>query len=174
MTKIERALLSVTDKTGIVDFARELSNLGIELISTGGTAKALRGAGLRVRDVSDVTGFPEMLDGRVKTMHPKITGGILAVRGNAAHMAALATHKISTIDMVVVNLYAFEKVAANPYADITELIENIDIGGPTMIRSAAKNYQDVAVVVSPSDYHGLAVELRASGGSLSAQTNWLL
>src|SRR5260370_40400030 len=111
-----------------------------------------------------------MLDGRVKTMPPKITGGILAMRGNAAHMAALATHKISTIDMVVVNLYAFEKVAANPYADITELIENIDIGGPTMIRSAAKNYQDVAVVVSPSDYQGLAVELRASGGALSART----
>src|SRR5260370_21840190 len=147
MTKIERALLSVTDKTGIVDVARDLGNLGIELIATGGTAKAMRGAGLRVRDVSDVTGFPEMLDGRVKTMHPKITGGILAVRGNAAHMAALATHKISTIDMVVVNLYAFEKVAANPYADITQVIQNIDIGGPTMLRSAAKNYQDVAVVV---------------------------
>jgi AICAR transformylase/IMP cyclohydrolase PurH (only IMP cyclohydrolase domain in Aful) len=174
VTKIERALISVTDKTGIVDFARELSNLGIELISTGGTAKALRSAGLRVRDVSDVTGFPEMLDGRVKTMHPKITGGILAMRGKADHMAALASHQISTIDMVVVNLYAFEKVAANPDADISELIENIDIGGPTMIRSAAKNYQDVAIVVSPSDYQGLAVELRSSGGALSAQTNWLL
>src|SRR5260370_21779787 len=112
-----------------------------------------------------------MLDGRVKTMPPKITGGILAVSGNADHMAALATHKISTIDMVVVNLYAFEKVAANPYADITELIENIDIGGPTMIRSAAKNYQDVAVVVSPSDYHGLAGGRRGAGGGAPAPTN---
>jgi phosphoribosylaminoimidazolecarboxamide formyltransferase/IMP cyclohydrolase len=174
MPKIERALISVTDKTGIVDFARELSALGIELISTGGTAKALRDGGLAVRDVSEVTGFPEMLDGRVKTMHPNITGGILAMRGKPTHMAALAAHGIGAIDMVVVNLYAFEKVAANPDADIAELIENIDIGGPTMIRSAAKNYQDVAIVVSPSDYGELAAELRAGGGSLSPQTHWQL
>jgi phosphoribosylaminoimidazolecarboxamide formyltransferase / IMP cyclohydrolase len=174
MPKIQRALISVTDKTGIVDFARELTSLGVALISTGGTAKALRDAGLPVRDVSDVTGFPEMLDGRVKTMHPNITGGILAVRGKTAHMAALAEHRIEPIDMVVVNLYAFEKVAANPSADTAELIENIDIGGPTMIRSAAKNYQDVAVVVSPSDYQALAAELRSSGGSLSSKTNWQL
>jgi phosphoribosylaminoimidazolecarboxamide formyltransferase / IMP cyclohydrolase len=174
MAKIERALISVTDKTGIVDFARELSSLGIELISTGGTAKALREGGLTVRDVSEVTGFPEMLDGRVKTMHPKITGGILAMRGKPEHMAALAEHGITPIDMVVVNLYAFEKVAADPHADIAELIENIDIGGPTMIRSAAKNYLDVAVVVSPSDYPELAAELRASGGSLSPEMHWLL
>src|SRR2546423_3387566 len=153
MPKIERALISVTDKTGIADFARELSGLGIELISTGGTAKTLRESGLAVRDVAEVTGFPEMLDGRVKTMHPKITGGILAMRGKPEHMAALAAHAIRPIDMVVVNLYAFEKVAANPNADIAELIENIDIGGPTMIRSAAKNYHDVAVIVSPSDYN---------------------
>jgi phosphoribosylaminoimidazolecarboxamide formyltransferase/IMP cyclohydrolase len=174
MPKIERALFSVTDKTGILDFARELSALGIELISTGGTAKALREGGLPVRDVSEVTGFPEMLDGRVKTMHPKITGGILAMRGKPAHMAALAEHNISTIDMVVVNLYAFEKVAANPDAETPELIENIDIGGPTMIRSAAKNYQDVAIVTSPSDYPALAAELRSNGGSLSGQTHWRL
>ena len=170
MPKIERALISVTDKNGVVDFARELNALGIELISTGGTAKALREGGLAVRDVSEVTGFPEMLDGRVKTMHPKITGGILAMRGKPEHMAALAAHEIAPIDMVVVNLYAFEKVAANPDADIAELIENIDIGGPTMIRSAAKNYRDVAIVVSPSDYPGIAAELRASGGSLAPAT----
>src|SRR5258708_3326497 len=152
MPKIERALISVTNKTGIIDFARELTGLGIELISTGGTAKALREGGLTVRDVSGGTGFPEMLDGRVKTMHPKITGAILAMRGKPEHMAALAAHQIRTIDMVVVNLYEFEKVAANPNADIAELIENIDIGGPTMIRSAAKNYRDVAIGVSPSAY----------------------
>ena len=174
MPKIERALISVTDKTGIGDFARELAGLGIELISTGGTAKALRESGLTVRDVSQVTGFPEMLDGRVKTMHPKITGAILAVRDKPDHMAALATHAIQPINMVIVNLYEFEKVAANPNADIAELIENIDIGGPTMIRSAAKNYRDVAIVVSPSDYAELAQELRAGGGSLAAETHWRL
>jgi phosphoribosylaminoimidazolecarboxamide formyltransferase/IMP cyclohydrolase len=174
MAKIERALISVTDKTGIGDFARELARLGIELISTGGTAKALRESGLSVRDVSEVTGFPEMLDGRVKTMHPKITGAILAVRGKSDHMAALAAHAIRPIDMVIVNLYEFEKVAANPNADIAELIENIDIGGPTMIRSAAKNYRDVAIVVSPSDYASLAQELRAGAGSLSPETHWRL
>src|SRR4249919_2199747 len=124
MPKIHRALISVTDKTGIIDFARNLTALGIELISTGGTAKALREAGLSVRDVSEVTGFPEMLDGRVKTMHPKITGAILAMRGKPAHMAALAEHGIAPIDMVVVNLYEFEKAAANPDAGIAELIEN--------------------------------------------------
>ena len=174
MSRITRALISVTDKTGIADFARELSGLGVELISTGGTAKALREHGLPVRDVSEVTGFPEMLDGRVKTMHPKITGAILAVRGKADHMASLATHEILPIDMVVVNLYEFEKVAANPNADLAELIENIDIGGPTMIRSAAKNYRDVAIVVSPSDYTALAQELSAGGGALSAETHWRL
>ena len=174
MPKIERALISVTDKTGIVDFASELSALGVDLISTGGTAKALREGGLTVRDVSEVTGFPEMLDGRVKTMHPKITGGILAMRSKPGHMAALVEHDIAPIDMVVVNLYAFEKVAANPDADIAELIENIDIGGPTMIRSAAKNYRDVAIVVAPSDYPGIAAELRSSGGYLAPETHWRL
>src|SRR5215472_6450261 len=169
-----RVLLSVTDKLGIADFARGLAALGAELISTGGTARLLRDAGIPVRDVSDVTGFPEMLDGRVKTMHPLITGAILAVRENPAHMTALAEHAITPIDMVVVNLYQFEKVAANPDAPVHELIENIDIGGPTMIRSAAKNYQDVAVVVSPSDYEALAEEMRASGGSLSGETHWRL
>jgi phosphoribosylaminoimidazolecarboxamide formyltransferase/IMP cyclohydrolase len=174
MAKIERALLSVTDKSGLVEFASGLSKLGVELISTGGTARLLRDAGLSVRDVSEVTGFPEMLDGRVKTIHPRVAGGVLAIRSNAGHMAALAEHGIEKIDMVVVNLYAFEKVAAQPGASLEHLIENIDIGGPTMIRAAAKNYQDVAVVVSPEDYAPLLDELRAGGGSLSIGTHWRL
>lgn len=174
MPKIQRALLSVTDKTGLADFARRLSQFGVELISTGGTAKLLRDAGIAVTDVAQITGFPEMLDGRVKTMHPKVTGGILAVRGNLAHMQALAEHGIQPIDMVVVNLYAFEKVAARPSASLADLIENIDIGGPTMIRSAAKNYQDVAVVISPDDYAGIVQEMAASGGALALETRWRL
>ena len=174
MPKIHRVLLSVTDKTGLVDFARALASQGAELISTGGTASALRKAGLAVRDVSDVTGFPEMLDGRVKTLHPKIAGGILAMRSNPAHMQALGEHGISPIDMLVVNLYRFGDVAARADAPVAELIENIDIGGPTMIRAAAKNYQDVAVVVSPDDYSGIAEELRSHEGALSAATHWRL
>jgi len=174
MPKISRVLISVTDKSGIVDFARQLLTFGAELISTGGTAKLLREAGITVKDVSDVTGFPEMLDGRVKTMHPLITGGILAISENAAHREALAAHGIQPIDMVVVNLYAFEKVAARAGAGVPELIENIDIGGPTMIRSAAKNFQDVAVVVSNTDYPALYEEMQASGGSVSRETCWRL
>lgn len=172
MAKIERALLSLTDKTGAVDFARALSALGVELISTGGTANLLRQAGLTVQDVSEVTGFPEMLDGRVKTIHPRIAAGVLAMRSNAGHRQALSEHSIPTIDMVVVNLYAFEKAAANPDAPLHELIENIDIGGPTMIRAAAKNYQDVAVVVNPADYPALLAELQSNNGSLSETTHW--
>src|SRR3954453_7900356 len=152
MPKIARVLLSVTDKTGIIDFARALHAMGAELISTGGTARMIRDDGIPVKDVSDVTGFPEMLDGRVKTMHPKIAGGILAMRGRDDHMAAIAEQGIGPIDMVVVNLYRFEEVAAKVGARLEELIENIDIGGPTMIRAAAKNYQDVGGGVSPSDY----------------------
>jgi len=167
-----RVLISVTDKTGIIDFARALNELGAEIISTGGTARMIRENGVAVRDVSEVTGFPEMLDGRVKTMHPKISGGILAIRGRADHMSAIAEHGISPIDMVVVNLYRFEEVAAKAGARLEELIENIDIGGPTMIRAAAKNYQDVAVVVSPSDYEGIVAELKAGG--LSLDTKWRL
>ena len=174
MAKIERALLSVTDKTGIADFARELSAMGVELISTGGTAALLRSSGVAVRDVSEVTGFPEMLDGRVKTMHPSVTGAVLAVRGNPEHMRALDAHGIRPIDMVVVNLYAFEKAAARPGANLEEMIENIDIGGPAMIRSAAKNYQDVAVVVSPDDYAGIVAEMREQGGCLARETKWRL
>jgi phosphoribosylaminoimidazolecarboxamide formyltransferase/IMP cyclohydrolase len=174
MAKISRVLLSVTDKTGIVEFASALAAMGAELISTGGTARLLREAGIPVADVSDVTGFPEMLDGRVKTMHPKIAGGILAMRGNSEHMAAIQAHGITPIDMVVVNLYRFEEAAAKAGAPLAELIENIDIGGPTMLRAAAKNYQDVAVVTAPEDYPAILEELRASGGELSLDTRWRL
>ena len=172
MPKIQRVLISVTDKTGVAEFARDLSGMGAEIVSTGGTARAIREAGVPVRDVSELTGFPEMLDGRVKTLHPKIAGGILAMRSHPEHMRALAEHGIATIDMVVVNLYRFEEVAARSDAPLEELIENIDIGGPTMIRAAAKNYQDVAVVVSPADYAAIVTEMQASGGSLSTETTW--
>jgi phosphoribosylaminoimidazolecarboxamide formyltransferase/IMP cyclohydrolase len=174
MARISRVLLSVTDKTGIVDFARALSGMGAELISTGGTARLIREAGIPVKDVSEVTGFPEMLDGRVKTMHPKIAGGLLAMRSNPEHMKAIAAHGIAPIDMVVVNLYRFGDVAARAEAHLEELIENIDIGGPTMLRAAAKNYQDVAVVVSPEDYPAILEELRENGGELSRETKWRL
>ena len=172
--QVKRALLSVTDKSGLVDFARALSALGVDLISTGGTARALREAGLPVRDIAELTGFPEMLDGRVKTLHPKVHGGILHVRDNPTHQAAVAEHAIEPIDMVVVNLYAFEKTAAKPGATFTELIENIDIGGPSMLRSAAKNFEDVAVVTSPADYPALAEELTSGAGTLSRETRWRL
>src|SRR5215470_10071016 len=171
---IQRAILSVTDKTGLADFAHKLTGMGVELISTGGTAKLLREAGIPVRDISDLTGFPEMLDGRVKTLHPKVHGGILHRRGDPKHMAAVTEHGISPIDMVVVNLYAFETTAAMPGVKFEELIENIDIGGPSMIRSAAKNFQDVAVVTSPADYASIAEELEKSGGKLSSATRWRL
>jgi phosphoribosylaminoimidazolecarboxamide formyltransferase/IMP cyclohydrolase len=174
MSKIERAILSVTDKSGLIDFARKLIAQQVELVSTGGTAKLLRDAGLAVKDVSDLTGFPEMLDGRVKTLHPKVHGGILHRREDSAHRAAVAEHGIQPIDMVVVNLYAFEKTAAKPGAHFDELIENIDIGGPSMIRSAAKNFQDVAVVTSPADYDAIADEMQRSNGALSKETKWRL
>ena len=154
--KIQRAILSVTDKSGLADFARKLSGMGVELISTGGTAKLLRDSGIEVKDISDLTGFPEMLDGRVKTLHPKVHGGILHRRQDPAHRAAVAEHGIQPIDMVVVNLYAFEKTASKSGVHFDELIENIDIGGPSMIRSAAKNFHDVAVVTSPADYDAIA------------------
>ena len=172
MARIQRALLSVTDKTGVVEFACSLHQLGVELISTGGTARAIRHAGVPVRDVAEVTGFPEMLDGRVKTIHPRVAGGVLAVRGKPEHLAALREHEIPLIDMVVVNLYQFEKVAAKAGAGFEELIENIDIGGPTMIRAAAKNWKDVAVVTSPSDYDAILKELIDRDGELSEPTLW--
>jgi phosphoribosylaminoimidazolecarboxamide formyltransferase / IMP cyclohydrolase len=173
-SRIQRALLSVTDKTGLVDFARKLSALDIELISTGGTAKLLRDAGISVKDISELTGFPEILDGRVKTLHPKVHGGILHRREDPKHVAAVAEHGIAPIDMVVVNLYAFEKTAAKPGVAFEELIENIDIGGPSMIRSAAKNFHDVAIVTSPADYDAIAAELQREGGTLTRGTKWRL
>jgi phosphoribosylaminoimidazolecarboxamide formyltransferase / IMP cyclohydrolase len=174
MPTIRRVLISVTDKTGIIDFARGLTELGAEIISTGGTARMIRESGVPVQDVSAVTAFPEMLDGRVKTLHPAVAAGILAIRGRADHMQAIAEQGIAPIDMVVVNLYRFEEVAAKPGARLEELIENIDIGGPTMIRAAAKNYQDVAVVVSPADYPAILDELRQSSDGLSIETKWTL
>ena len=172
--KIRRALLSVTDKTGLVEFARSLASFGVELVSTGGTAAALRAAGLAVKDISELTGFPEMLDGRVKTLHPKVHGGLLYIRGNADHEAAVAAHGIEPIDMVVVNLYAFEKTAAQPGVAFGHLIENIDIGGPSMVRSAAKNFEDVAIVTLASDYPALTAELQAHNGALTRATRWKL
>ncbi len=172
--KIRRALLSVTAKTGLAEFARELAEQGVELISTGGTAKAIREAGLTVKDISDLTGFPEMLDGRVKTLHPKVHGGLLYIRGNAQHEAAVAEHGIEPIDIVIVNLYAFEKTAARAGVAFGHLIENIDIGGPSMVRSAAKNFEDVAIVPRVEDYPALVEELKATHGGLSRETRWRL
>jgi phosphoribosylaminoimidazolecarboxamide formyltransferase/IMP cyclohydrolase len=171
---IRRALLSVTDKTGLVDFARALASFNVDLVSTGGTARALREAGLPVRDISDLTGFPEMLDGRVKTLHPKVHGGILHIRDNADHMASVAEHEIEPIDMVVVNLYPFEKTSQRPGVAFADVIENIDIGGPSMVRSAAKNFSDVAIVTSAADYTLLGEEMAANSGSLSRGTRWRL
>src|ERR1700751_5814061 len=149
--RITRALLSVSDKSGLVDFARALAEHGIELVSTGGTAKALAAAGLKVRDVADLTGFPEMMDGRLKTLHPKVHGGLLAIRENPEHEAAMLAHGIEAIDLLVVNLYPFEQMLARS-APFDACVENIDVGGPAMIRGAAKNHADVAVVVDPEDY----------------------
>src|SRR5947207_10940586 len=171
-SRIQRALLSVTDKAGLADFARKLARLNVELVSTGGTAKLLRDSGIAVKDISELTGFPEMLDGRVKTLHPKVHGGILHCRENATHRSAVAEHGIQPIDMVVVNLYAFEKTAAKPGVQFEEVIENIDIGGPSMIRSAAKYFHDVAIVTSPADYEAISEEMSNFGGSLSRHTRW--
>ena len=172
--RVRRALVSVHDKTGIVELAQALSALGVEILSTGGTAKLLREAGVRVVDVSDATGFPEMLDGRVKTLHPKIHGGILARRDIPEHLAALAKHGIAPIDLVVVALYPFEQTVARPGVTQAEAIEQIDVGGPTMIRAAAKNHASVAVVTAESQYGAVLDELRSSGGSLSDATRFRL
>ena len=172
--KIKRALLSVTDKTGLVEFAQVLAGFGVELVSTGGTARVLREAGLTVKDISELTGFPEMLDGRVKTLHPKVHGGLLYIRGNKEHEAAVAAHGIEPIDMVVVNLYAFEKTAAQAGVAFGHMIENIDIGGPSMVRSAAKNFEDVAIVTRVDDYPALIEELKTTHGALSRKTRWKL
>jgi phosphoribosylaminoimidazolecarboxamide formyltransferase / IMP cyclohydrolase len=166
LRKISRALLSVSDKTGLEGLARQLSSMGVELLSTGGTARALRGFGLEVTDVSDVTGFPEIMDGRVKTLHPKIHGGLLAVRENAMHDSQRAAHGIGLIDLLVVNLYPFEETRA-ARGTRAEMIENIDIGGPAMIRAAAKNHDSVAVVVDPADYDALVAEMTTQDGHTS-------
>ena len=163
--KIQRALLSVSDKTGLVAFAQTLAASGVQLLSTGGTAKALREAGLAVTDISEHTGFPEMLDGRVKTLHPKVHGGLLYIRGNASHEAAVQEHAIPPIDLVVVNLYPFEQTVAKPNVSLHDAIENIDIGGPSMLRSAAKNHDSVTVIVDPSDYAPVAALIAATGNT---------
>jgi phosphoribosylaminoimidazolecarboxamide formyltransferase/IMP cyclohydrolase len=164
--QIKRALLSVSDKTGLIDLGTALARHGVELVSTGGTAKALRDAGLSVKDISDLTGFPEMMDGRVKTLHPKVHGGLLAVRDNPDHAAAMVAHDIGAIDLVVVNLYPFAQTVAKG-ASRDEIIENIDIGGPSMVRSAAKNHAFVAIVTDPADYAELSAAMDANGGATS-------
>ena len=161
---MRRALLSVSDKSGLVEFGSGLTRLGFELVSTGGTARALAAAGLPVTQVSDVTGFPEMMEGRVKTLHPKIHGGILARRDEASHVAAAADHGIGLIDVVAVNLYPFQKAADNPDTPFEGLVEEIDIGGPSMVRAAAKNFRDVLVVVEAADYQPVLDALAAAGG----------
>ena len=161
--RITRALLSVSDKTGLVDFAKALAGFGVELVSTGGTAKALKDAGLKVTDVAELTGFPEMMDGRVKTLHPKVHGGLLAIRADKEHAATMETHGIKPIDLLVVNLYPFEATVAKGAA-FDDCIENIDIGGPAMIRAAAKNHTDVTVVVEPADYQRVLADLALHTG----------
>jgi phosphoribosylaminoimidazolecarboxamide formyltransferase/IMP cyclohydrolase len=173
MRKIERALISLTDKSGIEDFARNLRELGVEILSTGGTAKKLRDNGIEVMDVSEFTGFPEMLDGRVKTLHPKVHGGILAQKTNPDHLSQMARHGLQPIDLIAVNLYAFDRTVAKPGCTLADAIENIDIGGPTMLRAAAKNYRDVTVLVDPADYPRVITEMRATGNT-SLQTRFRL
>jgi phosphoribosylaminoimidazolecarboxamide formyltransferase/IMP cyclohydrolase len=170
MSKIKRALISVSNKKGIVDFAGELSAMGVEILSTGGTAKTLRDAGIPVKDVSEHTGSPEMLDGRVKTLHPKIHGGLLSRRDNPKDMEEIKKQGIETIDMVVVNLYPFEETISKSGVSFAEAIENIDIGGPAMLRSSSKNFQDVAVIVDPSDYDRIMHEIKSLNGDLSYKT----
>ena len=165
MKKIERALISLTDKSGIEHFASELARLGIAILSTGGTAQKIRSAGIQVTDVSEFTGFPEMLDGRVKTLHPKVHGGILNQRENPEHQRQCAEHGLQNIDLVAVNLYAFEKTVANPDCGLADAIENIDIGGPTLLRASAKNFHDVTVIVDPADYPLVLREIEKTGNT---------
>ncbi|MBF0569058.1 MAG: IMP cyclohydrolase, partial [Nitrospirae bacterium] len=167
MSKIENAVISVSDKSGVVAFAKKLHEMGVTIFSTGGTAKSLRDSGVSATEISEYTGFPEMLDGRVKTLHPKVHGGILARRDNPDDMRVIAAHGIKTIDLVVVNLYPFEKTIAKVGVTFDEAIENIDIGGPTMLRAAAKNFKDVAPVIDPADYDKVIDEMKSSWGGLS-------
>jgi len=172
MARIQRALISVSDKNGVLELARELAGYQVEILSTGGTARMLRDAGLAVKDVSEYTGFPEMLDGRVKTLHPKVHGGLLGMRGNPEHVAKMKEHGIENIDMVVVNLYPFEATVAKEGCTLEDAIENIDIGGPTMLRSAAKNWPDVTVITDPADYGMVLAEMKEHGGTVSRETNF--
>ncbi len=174
MAKIKTAIVSVTDKTGIVDFCKGLISFNIKIISTGGTAKLLWKNGIPVVDVSEYTGFPEIMDGRVKTLHPKIHGGILAIRDNPSHLEVMEKYEIDPIDMVVVNLYQFEKVVSKEDVSLDEAIENIDIGGPTLLRAAAKNFKYVTVVADPGDYELVLNELRENKGEISLKTRFLL
>ncbi len=174
MTPISRALISVTDKSGLVEFGQSLARFKVEILSTGGTAKMLREGGVPVVEVSDYTGFPEMLDGRVKTLHPRIHGGILGRRDLSEHRQQMARHQIQDIDLVVVNLYQFEKATAKEGCTLEEAIENIDIGGPTLLRAAAKNYPAVTVVVDPADYQLVLKEMAAQGGATTLATRFHL
>ena len=174
MKKIERAIISVTDKSGIVEFSRKLSEMGVDILSTGGTAKAIREGGVKVTDISEYTGFPEMMDGRVKTLHPKVHGGLLGVRSNPEHVKMMKENGILNIDLIVVNLYQFEKTVAKEGVTLEDAIENIDIGGPAMLRSSAKNFNDVTVIVDPSDYALVLKEMEENQGSTSLKTRFYL
>jgi phosphoribosylaminoimidazolecarboxamide formyltransferase/IMP cyclohydrolase len=174
MPKIQRAIISLSDKSGIQEFAKELQAFNVEILSTGGTAKVLRESGLKITDISEYTGFPEMLDGRVKTLHPKVHGGLLGIRGNPEHVKKMNEHGIQPIDMVVINLYPFEAMVAKPNCTLEEAIENIDIGGPSMLRAGAKNYPYVTVIVDPADYRPILAEMKQSGGVVSKETNFRL
>ncbi|MBW2028169.1 MAG: IMP cyclohydrolase [Deltaproteobacteria bacterium] len=174
MGKIERAIISVTDKRGIVDFARSLSEFGVQILSTGGTAKALREGGITVKDISEYTGFPEMLDGRVKTLHPKVHGGLLGIRDNPEHARMMKEHGIEAIDMVVVNLYQFQETVGKEGVTLEEAVENIDIGGPAMLRSSAKNFKYVTVITDPADYETVLKEMEESGGTTTLETRFRL
>ncbi len=174
MAKIKRAIVSVTDKTGIVEFCKELASFGVEIISTGGTAKLLWKNGISVVDISEYTGFPEIMDGRVKTLHPKVHGGILALRDNESHKEVMEKFEIQPIDMVVVNLYQFEKTVEKEGVSLEEAIENIDIGGPTLLRAAAKNFKYVTVITDPADYDLVIKEMRENNGETTLRTRFML
>lgn len=174
MGKIERAIFSVTDKSGVAEFAKAVSQMGVEVISTGGTAGVLRENGIPVTDISDYTGFPEILDGRVKTLHPKVHGGLLGRRDNPEHATTMASQGIKNIDMVVVNLYQFENTVARSDVTLDEAIENIDIGGPSMLRSSAKNFRDVTVIIDPADYASVLKEMEETGGKTTFKTRFRL
>jgi len=174
MPKIKKAIISVTDKSGIVEFAEALLKFDVQILSTGGTARALREGGISVTDISDYTGFPEMMDGRVKTLHPKVHGGLLGLRDNPEHVEMMNKYGILPIDMVVVNLYQFEKTVAKEGVTLEEAIENIDIGGPSMLRSSAKNFRDVTVIVDPADYDVVLKEMEETGGETTRTTRFRL